>query len=31
VDGEPWHWEHDPPRAAAALAAGTFKTASVNV
>jgi len=25
VNKEPWHWEYDPPQAAAARAAGTFK------
>lgn len=29
VSGEPWHWELDPPGAASALAAGTFKTPKV--
>jgi hypothetical protein len=31
VNGEPWHWEFDPPKAAAALAAHTFKTSNVSV
>jgi hypothetical protein len=29
VNGEPWHWEHDPPRAAAAKSQGTFKAPNV--
>lgn len=30
VSGEPWHWEYDPSRAAAAQQQGTFKTPNVN-
>ena len=29
VNGEPWHWEHDPARAAAAKSQGTFKAPNV--
>lgn len=29
VNGEPWHWEHDKTKAAAAVAAHTFKTGNV--
>ena len=29
VDGEPWHWEHDPAEAAIAAAHGTHKTPNV--
>lgn len=29
VNGEPWHWEFDEPKAQAARAAGTFKTPAV--
>lgn len=31
VNREPWHWEHDPARAATAVANGTFKTPNVSV
>lgn len=30
VSGEPWHWEYDPPKAAAARARGTFKAPGVS-
>jgi LAS superfamily LD-carboxypeptidase LdcB len=30
VSGEPWHWEHDPPRAATARSRGTLKTPNVS-
>ncbi len=31
VSKEPWHWEFDEPKAQFALAAGTFKTSTVNL
>jgi hypothetical protein len=31
VNGEPWHWEYDPAKAAKAVSAKTFKTSNVNV
>jgi len=31
VSKEPWHWEYDPGKAQAAVAANTFKTPNVTV
>jgi hypothetical protein len=31
VKGEPWHWEYDQAKAAAAVASGTYKTPNVTV